>query len=451
MGFASYHGRPRAADPPPSGGEVFPLAISANQRHLVDGTGAAFFIQGDTPWSIVVQLAQTGSPSQLTTYLNAREAQGFNTIMFSLIEHYFSSQTPFYRDVAGNDPFTGMDHDTVNFDAPVEAYWLRVDAIFAACKARGMLVLALPAYLGFGGGANNPNDQGWDSAVDAASNANLQAYGAWLATRYGPGSAYGNVVWCMGGDYNAPNPEKCWNIATGILSVDSNAIISYHGARTTSGYTVASGQSGFNLNNVYCDTDGVSYALAATEYARSGPIPLWFIEGGYGGAESDAVVRRQAHQAVLSGCRAGHCYGTYRIWSFGDPNAGSDIGAAASLDDLDNTSGVEMSYAHALWASYAMHLLEPKTDTSLVTSSLSTGTSRVCPALASDASFAMIYVPSSQTVTVNMAALAPSSVRARLWNPTTGTFATVSGSPFANSGTQGIATGGERVIVLDAA
>lgn len=435
----------------PSVDAAFPLEISANSRYLTQADGTPFLIKGDTPWSIVVQLAQTGSPSQLTTYLDTRESQGFNTIMFSLIEHYFSSQTPFYRDVAGNDPFTGMDHDTVDFDAPVEAYWLRVDNIFAEAKARGMLVIALPAYLGFGGGANSANDQGWDSAVDAASNANLQAYGEWLATRYGPGSDYGNVVWCMGGDYDAPNPEKQWNIATGILSVDPDAIISYHGARTTSGYTVASGQTGFNLNNVYCDTDGVSYSLAATEYARSGPIPLWFIEGGYGGAESDAVVRRQAHQAVLSGCRAGHCYGSYRVWSFGDPNAGGDIGAAASLDDLDNTSAVEMSYAHALWDSYAMHLLEPKTDTSLVTSSLSTGTSRVCPARASDGSFAMIYAPSSQTVTVDMSALAPSSVRARLWNPTTGTFSAVGGSPFANSGTQGIATGGERIIVLDAA
>ena len=45
----------------------------------------------------------------------------------------------------------------------------------------------------------------------------------------------------------------------------------------------------------------------------------------------------------------------------------------------------------------------------------------------------------------------PSSVRARLFDPTNGTFSTVSGSPFANTGTQNIATGGERVLVLDAA
>lgn len=429
----------------------FPLSISADGRYLEEPNGSAFFIHGDTPWSIVVQLGQTGSPSQLKTYMDTRHAQGFNTIMFNMIEHYFSSQTPFYEDVAGNVPFVGMDHDTVDFSQPVEAYWARVDTIFDEALLRGMLIIAFPAYLGFGGGANSPNDQGWDSAVDAASNANLQAYGVFLANRYGPASGYGNVIWAMGGDYNAPNPEKCGQIAVGILSVDPNAIITYHGARNTSGYTVASGQSWFNLNNVYCGTDGVSYDDSATEYARGGPIPLFFIEGGYGGAESDAVVRRQAHQAVLSGCRAGHCYGSYRVWSFGDPNAGNDIGPAAALDDMTNTSGVEMSYAHALWSSYAMHKLEPKTDTSLVTSSLSSGTSRVCPALASDGSFAMIYAPSSQTVTVNLAALAPSSVRARLWNPTTGAFSTVSGSPFANSGTQNIATGGERVIVLDAA
>jgi len=49
-----------------------------------------------------------------------------------------------------------------------------------------------------------------------------------------------------------------------------------------------------------------------------------------------------------------------------------------------------------------------------------------------------------------MSAMTPSSVRARLFNPTSGAFTAVSGSPFPNSGTQNIASGGERVLVLDA-
>lgn len=422
----------------------FPLSFGSNNRFLRSADGAPFLIMGDTPWSIVVQLTQ---PAQVDSYLDQRQSQGFNTIMFNMIEHYFSSQTPFYRDVAGNDPFSGMTQASVDWEAEVEAYWTRVDYIVNAAKQRNMLCILFPAYLGFGGGAGVAGDQGWDFAVDNSTDAKLQAYGTWLAQRY----TQGNVIWAMGGDYDAPNPEKGWNIATGIRSVTSNAIITYHGGRGSSAYVNVNGLAGFNFNNIYCGADGVSYDDAAVEFARSGPLPFFLIEGGYGNAETDAAIRRQTYQALCAGA-CGALYGTYNIWGFGEPNANGAGGAAAALaSDMSNTSTTEFLYAKALFDAYQWHLLAPSTGTGLVTSSLSTGTTRVCPALASDGSFAMIYVPSSQTVTVNMAALSPGSVRVRLYNPTSGAYSTAGGSPFANSGTQGIATGGERVIVLDAA
>lgn len=105
----------------------------------------------------------------------------------------------------------------------------------------------------------------------------------------------------MGSDFDAPDPAKQWNIATGIRSVDAGAIITYHGGRGRSAYDNVAGFTGFNLNNVYCQGDGVSYALSAEEYARPGPMPFFFIEGGYGNTEVDSAVRLQADQANLSG------------------------------------------------------------------------------------------------------------------------------------------------------
>lgn len=408
--------------------------------------GSPFLLASGSPWSIVVQLTE----AQMATYLDARQAQGFTGLLVNLIEHYFSSQSPLYQDVDGNVPFTGMAQNSVDFTAPVSAYWSRVDTLFGLAKARGMMILAFPAYLGFGGGAGIAGDQGWDYAVNQASAGDLQTYGAWLANRYGPGSSYGNVIWAMGGDYDAPDPSHQWNIATGIRSVDSNAIITYHGGRTSSAYDNVAGYTGFNLNNVYSDYDGACYALAATEFERNGPIPFIHIEGAYGNAQTAAECRRQYYHALLSGA-CGFSFGTYPVWSFGDSNGDSGIGAASALSGyLDTTEAQEMAYAIALFSAYSWHLLAPQTGTALVTTALGTSTSRICPALASDGSFALIYTPSAN-FTVDMTALTPSSVRARWYDPTAGTYSADGASPLANTGTHAFTAPGERVLVLDAA
>ena len=50
-----------------------------------------------------------------------------------------------------------------------------------------------------------------------------------------------------------------------------------------------------------------------------------------------------------------------------------------------------MRYVKQLFGAFEWWKLEPKTDTSLVTTALGSGKSRICPALASDRSFAMVW------------------------------------------------------------
>ena len=76
-------------------------------------------------------------------------------------------------------------------------------------------------------------------------------------------------------------------------------------------------------------------------------------------------------------------------------------------------------------------------------------TSRVCPALASDGSFAMVLTTSS-SVSVNLAALSPTQLRARWFNPLDGSFSAASSGLLANAGTVAFTPPGERVLVLDA-
>jgi hypothetical protein len=429
---------PTPTPTPPPGPVAFPLAISANRRHLVDANGQPFLIHGDTPWSLEVQCTH----AQIDTYLNDRQAKGFNAILFECFEHYFSSQTPPWRNAqSGVNPFTTM----TDFTKPNETYWQTVDYIVNGAKARGIVCFITHTYLGFGGGSGAAGDQGWDGEVRAAANASLQTFGAFLANRY----RQGNIVWVAGGDYNPPDPAKQWNIHSGIRSVRTTDLMTGHGGRNTEAWTVWNGQPGFNLNNIYCGGDGISHDDAAAAYARSGPVPFFLIEGAYGNAQTDAQCRLQAYQALLSGA-CGHFFGTFPLWGFGEPNANGGIGAAAALRDyLGTPVTLQMGHVKALFTAYPWQLLVPRTDASLVTSGLGSGASRICPARASDGSFAMVWVPGTGGITVNMSALAPANVRARWYRATTGTYAAV--GTFANTGTRSFAPpGAESVLVLDA-
>lgn len=414
--------------------DTFPLAVHASGRYLVDAQGTPFLIHGDTPWSIAAQLTD----AEVDQYIADRASKGFTAIMFNAPEHNFTSQTPSYNNVDGVAPFASM----TDYASSLTAYWNRVDRIVNGCKAAGIVCIVNPAYLGWPG-----SDEGWDTEVAAESDADLQTYGTALATRYNQG----NVIWCLGGDQTPDSTllNKQWNIVTGIRSVRTTDIITAHAADSNA-YPTWSGQTGFNFNSVYTSS-GLIYSECATEYARSGPMPFFLLEAIYeqerGTPISAAGLRRQSYQALLSGA-CGQLFGNNPIWGFESPLLPfSYTGTWES--NLDSTGSVQQQYVRQLFAAFEWWKLVPKTDASLVSSSLSSGDTRLCPALASDGSFALIWVPSSQSVTVVMSNFAPSSVRVRLYDASAGTYSTV--GAYVNTGTQSIATGGERVIVLDAA
>lgn len=420
----------------------WPLSVSGNGRYLQRANGTPFLINGDTPW----QLVGNCTNDQIDTYLANRAAKKFNAVLVEAPTAYFATQTPLYNNVDGVAPFTSTSYTAASFESLNNTYWQRVDYMVNAAKALDIVVLFCFAYLGFGGGVGNSGDQGWDYQVDAASDANLQAYGSTLATRY----TQGNIIWVAGGDYSAPNVAKCWNIVTGIRSVNPNALVTYHGGRGDSGYSVASGQTGFNVNNTYTGISGTEYDYCATEYARSPAMPFFHIEGWYEGDGNltDTGYRRQAYATMLSG-GCGHMLGVSELWGLGGYGA-STTAAQALANHLNTTVANDMTHFFDLFSAYSWQLLEPKTDTSLITTSLGSGANRIIGARASDGSFAMVWTP-TQNFTVAMSALTPSSVRGRWFNPTDGTFAAASGSPYANTGTQAFTAPGERVLVLDAA
>lgn len=433
-------------------GDMFPLSISANGRHLVDGRGQPFFINGDTIWSLEVQPTR----AQIDTIVADRAARKCNAMIYEVMEHEFSSQTPAYRNAEGNDPFTISSPDGSISWVLASSYKDLLTYIYNKLITANILPVIFPAYLGAGGGS-----QGWNNAISNAgtSTTELFNFGVELAT------AYPKAMWSAGGDYAGTSGErsKQWNIFEGILSVLPNAIITGHTGRCTNGggdgeaYNFwGSGFSGFNLNNIYSDqaaTSGAAaYQLAASAQARSPAMPFFLIESYYeqrGGSNSGQ--RLDILQAIFSGA-CGYFHGQDPLWALGAPGtSGGGVGAANSVaNDLDTEGAQEMTYLFDLMTAYQWWTLEPKTDSSLVSTSLGSGASRVCPMLASSGAFAMIYIRAAGSITVVMSNLTPSTVRARWWNAASGVFTAIDNYP--NTGSQGFTSpGSDRVLVLDAA
>lgn len=83
LGCAHAPPAPVPAAPPPV---AWPLKIGPTGRYLVDQHDVPFPIHGDTAWS----LATYSTRAQIDTYFDDRQARGFNTVLFEII------QVPYY-------------------------------------------------------------------------------------------------------------------------------------------------------------------------------------------------------------------------------------------------------------------------------------------------------------------------------------------------------------------
>jgi hypothetical protein len=88
--------------------------------------------------------------------------------------------------------------------------------------------------------------------------------------------------------------------------------------------------------------------------------------------------------------------------------------------------------------------LQPDASNATLTAGLSSGQDRAVLARASDRSFAIAYLPSVRTVTVNLGQLAGPNVTARWYDPANGSYSTVTGSPFPASGSQNFRPAGSN-------
>jgi len=430
---------------------VFPVRVSANSRYLEDASGKPFLLQGDTAWSLMVQLTK----EETEEYLENRRQKGFNAILVNLIEAFYADNPPKNR--YGDEPFTTPG----DFATPNEKYFAHADWLIQKAAKKGILVVLNPCYTGFSPNFKTARD-GWVEATLANGPEGCRDYGRYIGRRY---KNQTNILWQAGGDTTIPvgsDLEKNWlEILLGIKEHAPDHLWTAHWLRHTTALDQTTFGALMDIDNAY----GLnrSYVQTLRAYNRTPPKPTFYNEGYYEdtalnntGVGTPRQMRAQAYWALLSGA-TGHIFGSDHVWMFGGPR-GTPRNPKPRLDwraGMDRQASREMSHVKKLFESRLWQSLLPDQDHTAVTKGYGTfgednrtpGGDYVTAARTADGKLVMAYVPSAgttpRTITVNMSRLS-GPANARWYNPTDGTYREIDGSPFANSGSRDVTTPGDN-------
>ena len=380
---------------------AYPLEIGSNQRDLIDSDGQPFLINGDTAWSLMVALTD----SEVTQYLDDRHEREFDTILVNLIEHRFAPDPP--RNVYGVAPFTTSE----DIRTPNDAYFDRCVDIVQQALDRDMLVMMTPAYLGIAGG-----DEGWWQALSARTTSEVQAYGAYVGSKF---AAFPNLVWVMGGDYFAPEVlSRTRALVTGLKSTGrADWLFTYHAGPNFSSSDVVGDESWLDINATYGYEDPGLLVQFESDYGRTPTRPFFLFESRYeqgSPAVSTITLRSQAYWAVLTG-GMGALFGNSPIWKF-DNN-----GPYGPWQSSLNTDGAhDRTRFRDFFSTYDWSSLVPDRSGTVLTGGQGSGEDGAYAAKSNDSSLVIVYTPSQRALTVNLDSLSGSNATAWWFNPRDG-------------------------------
>jgi hypothetical protein len=408
---------------------AYPLKASSNRRYLVDQNGVPFLIVGDSPQALIGNL----SVKDAAAFIANRKAAGFNALWVNLLCASYTGCREDGSTFDGIKPFTTPG----DLSTPNPAYFARADTIIRLAAKAGLVVFLDPVETG-----------SWLTVLQGNGVAASRAYGRFLGRRY---KNFPNLVWFNGNDFQTwrrkADDTLVLAVAKGIRSADRKHIHTVELNYWKSGsLDDRRWRSMIKLDAAY--TYLPTYAQVLQEYNRKNFLPVFMVEAGYEFEQNAAwisygdpvTLRRQAYWSVLSGA-TGQFYGNHYTWQF----------AEGWKSHLDTPGSVEMGYLLRFFAGRRWFQLVPDQAHEIVTSgygNFSTGgnvgsSNYVSTAATRDGRLAVSYLPTGGTITVDMARLS-GRVRARWYDPTNGTYAPVTGSPFPNSRSVDLRTPGKN-------
>jgi hypothetical protein len=412
---------------PASSFPAYPLKASSDGRYLVDKNGAPFLMVGDSPHTLICNL----TTSDAALYLSNRASNGINTLWVELLCTTYVSGRPNGSLIDGTTvPFTNtLAGGYYDLTSPNESYWSHVDLIVNMAATNGIQLLLDSLETG-----------DWTSAALANGTNRCRQYGQYLGSRY---KDFTNIIWITGNDFQTwrtPIDDAVVKaVALGILDRDTN-----HLQTVELDYSVSESLDDPNwwpvlgLNGVY--TYYATYDETLLAYNKTNFIPTFLLEAAYeyeayhgvGGTPNN--LRRQEYWSLLSGALAGHIYGNRWTWTFD----------SEWMSHLNTPGMTHLGYFKSFFGNRPWYDLVPDQNHSTLTlgygtysgsSTLNEESDYATAARTDDAALAVIYTPTNHSLTIDLTRMAGPAT-ARWFDPSSGIYYVVSGSPFADNGSK---------------
>lgn len=426
------------------------LQVSQNRRFLITENGSPFFWLGDTAWELFHRLTR----EEAEDYLVNREANGFNMVQAVILAEFDGLNT---ANAYGDRPLDENDPTRPN-----EAYFAHVDAVIDSAEQHHLYIGLLPTW----GDKVNPL---WGIGPLVFNPENAYVYGKWLGERYRDRT---HLVWIIGGDrppfFQEQDQRPIWRaMARGIREgVAAPLVMTYHpsGGHSTSEWLhdeawldVNMMQSGHGSGH-----DVPVWEMVEQDYQRQptkptldgepnyedhpvNPWPTWDPANGY---FRDHDVRKQLYRSVFAGA-CGVTYGHHSIWQFYEEKR-----EPVNYPDMDWRTALnrpaarQVRYLRALMEQYAD--LERIPDQGLIVGDSGEGGEHVQATRSAEGRYALVYLPTSRSVTVHMDRISGKTVLARWYDPQTGHWQPGGHYPTADDVTFTPPTGGlDWVLVMD--
>jgi hypothetical protein len=395
---------------------AFPLRVSANQRYLVDQNNVPFFIAGDSPQNIFLALSE----AEADWFMANRQAVGINTLWINVITLFVNATT-----YDGIPPFTVLG----DLSTPNEAYFARADNMIRLAASHRQLVILDPL-----------DTANWLDVLRSNGLTKARDYGRYLGNRY---RDFDNIFWMSGNDFvwwrDANDDLLVQAVALGIKDMDSRHIHTIGLDPPSSGsLDDPAWEPIISLNASY--TYIPTYVQVLRDYNRPNFIPTIMVEANYEFGNNTGqelgtaqVLRLQEYRAQLSGA-AGQLYGNDYTWGFLSPDWRSFV---------DTPGSAQFGYLINLFSPRRWYDLIPDQTHTLVIAGYGTFTDTgtnlasdyLTAAITPDGALALAYMPSLRTITVDMTRMSGPTT-ARWYDPASGTFQSILGSPFPNVGTR---------------
>jgi len=116
--------------------QVYPLAVSANRRYLVDQNNVPFLIAGDAPQALMVNISEADADM----YFADRSSHGFNCLWINLLCADYTGGRTDASTYDGVLPWTTAG----DLSTPNEAYFSHCDRVLRLAANHGLAVFSRP-------------------------------------------------------------------------------------------------------------------------------------------------------------------------------------------------------------------------------------------------------------------------------------------------------------------